>query len=431
MGRFIYNLFLPLGFIFFLPELILKYRNRGGWKSTFGERFGRYGTREAELTEYQGAIWIHAVSVGETVVALSMIRRYLQRFPERKFILSTTTTTGQDVARKNTPANTAVIFCPIDFPFMVKKAMKLLQPAALVIFETEIWPNLIASAAKRNIPVMLVNARMSDHSAKGYRKLSKVFFDPLLRKFTKILTQSESDAARFRTVSPSAEVTVTGNMKFDQTLPELPEENVLHNYFGNDPENMIVLGASTHPGEEQLLTECFQNLRKEFPKLKLVLVPRHAERGADIAQILQEKQLSFVRRSLVTSPDEYIDVLLADTTGEMLQLLNGADIVIMGKSFAGHDEGHNLLEPALLAKPVITGPVLRNFRYIFNLLNEHNALIPATDNELAGALRKLLNSTELRHDLGKRAFDVIAANRGAADRTIDALEEALSTTTGN
>ena len=126
MGRFIYNLFLPLGFLFFLPELILKYRSRGGWKSTFGERFGIYGSREKELRNQRGAIWIHAVSVGETVVALSMIRKYLQRYPERKFIISTTTTTGQDVARANCPENVSVIFCPIDFPWMVRKALRLI-----------------------------------------------------------------------------------------------------------------------------------------------------------------------------------------------------------------------------------------------------------------------------------------------------------------
>lgn len=428
MGRFIYNLLLPLGFVFFLPELILKYRNRGGWKNTFGERFARYGARQQELAGYKGAIWVHAVSVGETVVALSMIRRYLQRYPERKFIVSTTTTTGQEVARANAPDNTTVIFCPIDFSWMVKKALNLMQPSALVVFETEIWPNLISLASARKIPVMLVNARMSDHSAKGYRRLGKLFFDPLLRKFTRILVQTEVDAERFLSVSPRAQVSVVGNMKFDQKLPELPESNILHNYFDRQPDNLIILGASTHPGEELLFTECFLTLRDEFPGLKLVLVPRHAERGGDIATMLQEKKVSFVRRSQVTSPDEYVDVLLADTTGEMLRLMSGADVVIMGKSFAGHDEGHNLLEPALLRKAIVTGTVLRNFRYIFNELNEHDALIPAADNELSGALRKLLSSAEFRKELGERAFEVVDANRGAADKTIDALESAWKDT---
>jgi len=426
MGRLIYNLFLPLGFLFFLPELILKYRSRGGWKSTFGERFARYGNREKELRDRRGAIWIHAVSVGETVVALSMIRKYLRRYPERKFILSTTTTTGQDVARSNCPANTSVIFCPLDFPCMVRKALRLMQPAALVIFETEIWPNLISIAARKKIPVLLVNARMSDHSARGYRKLSKVFFDSLLRKFDLIMTQSDADAERFRSVSPRAKVEVVGNMKFDQVLPELPPNNVLHRYFGDDPENLILLAGSTHPGEEALMAECYTALKKEFPKLKLVIVPRHAERGSDIAGILQAQNLSYARRSSSGDLSGECDVLLADTTGEMLLLMSGADIIIMGKSFAGHDEGHNLIEPALLGKPIVTGLKLRNFRYIFSTLESHGALLASSDENLPENLRKLLSSAELRKQLGERACQVISANRGATDRTIDALEMTLS-----
>lgn len=426
MGRFIYNLFLPLGFIFYLPELILKYRRRGGWKSTFGERFARYGERKTELKNFRGAIWIHAVSVGETVVALSLIRRYLQRFPERKFILSTTTTTGQDIARSRCPENTAVIFCPIDFPWMVRKALRLMRPAALVIFETEIWPNLITLAAKREIPVMLVNARMSDRSAKGYRRWGKLFFGSLLKKFSLIFTQTAVDMERFLSVSPQANVKIGGNMKFDQQLPVLPEENILHGYFGSDPENIIILGASTHPGEEDLLTETFCKLKNDFPSLKMVLVPRHAERGDDVAGMLESKSLNYARRTTGGLPEEKVEILLADTTGEMIPLMNGADIVIMGKSFSGHDEGHNLIEPALLGKPVVTGYELRNFRYILQVLKEQNAVLCCNDAELSGVLGKLIASPELRSEFGSRAFAAIDCHRGAVDRTVDALEKHLN-----
>lgn len=422
MGRLIYNIFLPFGFIFFLPELIIKYRSRGGWKSTYMERFACYGKRRKELSDFRGAIWIHAVSVGETVVALSLIRRYLQRFPEKKFILSTTTTTGQDVARAKCPENTAVIFCPIDFPWMVKKALRLLNPSQLVIFETEIWPNLITVAANKKIPVSLVNARMSDHSAKGYRRFGKVFFAPLLRKFDIILTQTEADAERFLSVSPLANVKVCGNMKFDQQIPDFPPDNVLHGYFGSDRSNIIVFGASTHPGEEELLISCFGKLKADYPEVKLVIVPRHAERGNDIAVMLENSGISFARRSGSGLPEDSVDVLLADTTGEMLLLMNGADIVIMGKSFAGHDEGHNLIEPALLGKPVITGQVLRNFRFILKVLEEKNAVLCCSDNELSATLESLIISPEMRREFGQRAFDAIDCHRGAVDRTVDILE---------
>ena len=190
MMKFIYNLLLPVGVLFFLPGLIWKYRNRGGWKSTFRERFAQFSPeRIEELKAFHGAIWIHAVSVGETVVAISLLKEYNRLHPERKFILSTTTTTGQELARKQPLPNTAVIFCPLDFRWMVRKTLNILKPSMLVIFETEIWPNLIWESRKRNIPAVLVNARMSDHSVKGYSK-ARIFFGPLLEKFNLILALS-------------------------------------------------------------------------------------------------------------------------------------------------------------------------------------------------------------------------------------------------
>lgn len=421
MGRFLYNLLLPVVFVFFLPRLLFRYRTRGGWKSTFGERFGNYGSRRGELAKFRGATWVHAVSVGETIVALSMIRRYLERYPERRFVLSTTTTTGQEIARANAPENTVVIFCPIDFPWMVKKCLDLLRPAQLVIFETEIWPNMISLAKKRDIPVLLVNGRLSDRSARGYRRL-RCFFAPLLCQFDNILAQSENDALRFLSVAPKAKVVNCGNLKFDQKLPELKDENLLQAYLG---EGEVILAGSTHPGEEELMVNCFRDLRKSFPNLKLALVPRHAERGDDISEMLKKSGFTFVRRSYGTFPDEKADILLADSTGEMTQFMKDADIVVMGKSFAGHDEGHNLIEPAMLCKAVVTGPVLRNFRYLLNVLKEAQAVVTATDEELTGVLYRLVGNEVERRTLGERAFRTIGANGGAADRAVDALEAAL------
>ena len=420
MGRFIYNLLMPVAFLVYLPKLIFRYRTRCGWKDTFGERFGLYGKRERELKHFRGAAWIHAVSVGETLVALSMIRKYHALHPERKFVLSTTTTTGQELARNNVPENTAVIFCPIDFPWMVKRCLDLLQPSQLVIFETEIWPNMISLAKKRDIPVILVNGRLSDRSARGYRRM-KMFFAPLLRQFDLILAQSESDAERFLSVAPDANVRNGGNLKFDQKLPELVPDNLLSAYLG---EGQVILAGSTHPGEEELIVKCYAELKPEFPQLKLALVPRHAERGDDIAEMLKKCGQSYARRSSGAFPEEKVDVLLADTTGEMTQFMKDADVVIMGKSFAGHDEGHNLIEPALLSKAIITGTLLRNFRFLLGILQQANAVVTANDSELSDVLRKLLKDEKLRAELGDRAFRTIGSNGGAVDRAIEALEEA-------
>ena len=425
MMRFIYNLLMPIGFLFYLPGLWLKYRNRGGWKSTYSERFGRFSPkRQEELKAFHGAVWIHAVSVGETVVALNMIRVFQKRFPERKIVISTTTTTGQELARQRCPENAAVIFCPIDFPWMVKRTFDILQPAMLVIFETEIWPNLICEAKKRGVALALVNGRMSDHSARGYRRM-RCFFKPLLAKFDRLLVQSEADAERYKSVSPQANVMVCGNMKFDQEAPSGSDDLDLDCCFGSG-KRTVILGASTHPGEEQLLARTFAELKPDFPDLKLVLIPRHAERGADVAEMLDSLNLKFVRRSIASEAAEPVDVLLADTTGEMMKFMKQADIVVMGKSLAGHDEGHNLIEPALLGKAIVTGAVLRNFRFLLQVLTEANGVVTVkSDDELAGALKKLLADPEGRKALGERAFKAIDRHRGAAERTVEELGKLL------
>ncbi len=425
MWLFLYNLLLPVGFVCFLPGLIFKYRNRPGWKETFSERFGRFTPeRVQELAAFHGCTWIHAVSVGETVVALALLKAWLAVDPERKFVLSTTTTTGQELARKQAPPGVTVIFCPIDFKSWVRRTLDVVRPGLLVIFETEIWPNLIAEARRRSIPAAVVNARMSDHSARGYRR-ARCFFGPLLKMFSLIAAQSEADAERFRSVSPEARVTVTGNLKFDQPVP--PELNAVdyREIFGADA-GVVLLGASTHPGEEALLIRVFDELRREFPTLRLVLVPRHAERGSEIAALLEASGLRYRRRSDGSGTPGTVDVLLADTTGEMLRLMKGADIVFMGKSLAGHDEGHNLIEPALLDKPIVTGAVLRNFRFILRVLEEADAVCTvASDDALAAALRPLAADASRRRELGARAGAAIRRHAGATARTIKKLKNIL------
>ena len=428
MWKFLYNLFLPVGFLFFLPGLIIKYRNRGGWKSTYGERFGRFTPeREKELASFQGAVWVHAVSVGETVVAISMIRSYLKQHPERKFVISTTTTTGQELARKNCPENCTVIFAPVDFPRIVRKTLDLIKPSMLAIFETELWPNLIWTCRKRHIPVALVNGRISDHSCRGYMKM-RCFFRPLLECFDLMMMQSAEDEKRVRTISPDAATLLTGNLKFDQQLPEELGDPGYEAYFGEG--KMILLAASTHSGEEALVTEAFAALKKEFPALKLVLVPRHAERADDVASEVEKLNLSLWRRT-AGAPDKEVDVLLADTTGEMLKLMSKADVVIMGKSLAGHDEGHNLIEPALLHKPVVTGHVLRNFRVLLELLRSGDGVRTiADDSELMPVLAELFRSGKARQELGERGYELVSGNRGAAARSIEELEKLIAGNNG-
>jgi 3-deoxy-D-manno-octulosonic-acid transferase len=295
----------------------------------------------------------------------------------------------------------------------------------LVIFETEIWPNMIVESVRSGAKLALVNARMSDHSSKGYSRFS-CFFRPLLEKFDVISVQSAADGERFRLVAPDANIKVSGNLKFDQHVPEDLEPAELSGYFG-DGNWRILLAASTHPGEEELIASTFQKMKNEFPELRLVIVPRHAERGNEIVGILKKISLLFRRRSVDNGVGgEAVDCLLADTTGEMLKFMKAADVVIMGKSLAGQDEGHNLIEPALLARPIVSGSVLRNFRFVLNVLKEKEALVTIdNDDQLLDALGELFRDEKYRTTLGEKAYAAIVEHKGATEKTINTLEGLL------
>ena len=424
--RFIYNLIFPLAFLFFVPGIIIKLIRRPGYKKTFMERFAFFSLDRKEcLEKYHGAIWVHAVSVGESVIAAALIAKWQEVNPERKFVLSTTTTTGQEIARKKASPGVEVIYCPIDFFFFVRKVMRLIQPSMLLIFETEIWPNMIVEAKKSGAKVALVNARMSDHSSRTYYRW-RYFFSPILNLFDIIGVQTQQDKDRFSAVAPSANIEVTHNMKFDQEIPSNFESIDLSAYFGSG-EHQILLAASTHLGEEKLIASVFSEINKDFPELRLVIVPRHAERGNEIVKILNERELSFRRRSEDDGvADKDVDVLLADTTGEMLAFMQEADVVIMGKSLAGQNEGHNIIEPALLGKSIVCGDVLKNFRFILNVFKDNNALITIDcDEQLTDVLKELFSDATRREKLGSKAQQVVKSQQGATNNSIKSLEAIL------
>lgn len=422
----IYNILFIFGFIFFLPSLIWKLIFRGGRKNNFSERFALFSREKKEsLKLYGGDVWIHAVSVGETQSALTLIKNWASKSPERRFVLSTTTTTAQQLAYEKLPPNTALIFCPLDFIYFVRKTLRLIRPRLLVIFETEIWPNLIVEAGRRGVQIALVNARISDRSVKGYERF-RFFFSKILSRIQLICVQSENDAQRFLRISQNLPVHNCGNMKFDQDIKAVDASDInLAEYFG-EGKKTIILGASTHPGEEEFIAKAFLKLKIKFSDLKLILVPRHAERGIFIAADLKKIGLNFARRSEKKTIQAHVDCLLADTTGELLKFISVSDIVVMGKSLAGYKEGHNLIEPALLGKPIITGGVLTNFRFLLNLLIEENAVITVFDFEqLYAELEKLVNLPELRKKIGESAKKAVKKHRGSTEKTINLLEQLL------
>lgn len=423
--NFFYNLFFPLVFLFFLPGLVVKLIRRPGRKKNYPERFAIFSREKKErLKALDHPVWMHAVSVGETNLALTALQAWKKIDPERKFVLSTTTTTAQEIARQKVPDGVEVIFCPIDFLPFVRKTFRLIRPSGLVVFETEIWPNLVRTAKKLGLPTALVNARMSDHSLKGYRRF-RMFFAPVLRCFDAICVQTEADRDRYRMIAPDLEdrIVVGGNIKFDQRVPENFRIPDLTKIFpsGGSP---VIIGASTHSGEEKMIVGAFRKLREQYKGALLILVPRHAERGAEIAELLKSKGMSFLRRSTGERFGEGpVDCLLADTTGELMGFLAASDIVIMGKTLAGNHDGQNIIEPAVLGKAIVCGRELRNFREAMEILRKADAVLTVeTEEELRRALYMLSSDPELRVKLGRRAYEAITAHSGAIAKNIELLE---------
>lgn len=423
--NFFYNLFFPLVFLFFLPGLVVKLIRRPGRKKNYPERFAIFSREKKErLKALDHPVWMHAVSVGETNLALTALQAWKKIDPERRFVLSTTTTTAQEIARQKVPDGVEVIFCPIDFLPFVRKTFRLIRPSGLVVFETEIWPNLVRTAKKLGLPTALVNARMSDHSLKGYRRF-RMFFAPVLRCFDAICVQTEADRDRYRMIAPDLEdrIVVGGNIKFDQRLPENFRIPDLIKIFpsGGSP---VIIGASTHSGEEKMIVGAFRKLREQYKGALLILVPRHAERGAEIAELLKSAGMSFLRRSTGERFGEGpVDCLLADTTGELMGFLAASDIVIMGKTLAGNHDGQNIIEPAVLGKAIVCGRELRNFREAMEILRKADAVLTVeTEEELRRALYMLSSDPELRVKLGRRAYEAITAHSGAIAKNIELLE---------
>ncbi len=425
MFLFFYNLFFPLVFLFFLPGLIVKLIRRPGTKRNYPERFAVFSEeKKARLKALDHPIWLHAVSVGETNLALTALFAWRKVNPDRRFVLSTSTTTAQEIARKKVPEGVEVIFCPIDFLPFVRRAYSLIQPSGLVVFETEIWPNLIHTAKLRGLKTALINARMSDRSMRGYRRF-RCFFAPVIRNFDVISVQTEADRERFESVAPdlSDRIVVGGNIKFDQRAPEnfkLPE---LSSVFAPSA-GPVIIAASTHPDEEKMIADAFLRLKRKLPDAVLVIVPRHAERGAELAEMLRGKGIRYFRRTTGPKPEHYVDCLLADTTGELMGFIAASDIVIMGKTLAGNNEGQNIIEPAVLGKAIISGRELRNFRQAMEILKKADAVLTVeTDGELDKALYMLASDHELRNKLGRRAHEAITAHSGAIAKNIERLEK--------
>ncbi len=428
MKLIIYNLLFPIAFILYLPLFLRKLYLRNGIRREVGERFGVFDSeKKHRLRQLEKPVWIHAVSVGEVTAALGFMRRWRERDPTVRFVLSTTTTTGFDLARKRLTPPDELIFSPLDFFLPVWRTLQLVRPSKLVIFEVEMWPNLITIAAKKGVPVALVNGRLSDRSARGYARL-RWFFRPLFQRFQCICVQSEDDAERIKRVTGlNAPVYVCNTMKFDQVIERSADDVApyLRRVFGETGagERILWTAGSTHPGEEKMLLSVFRNLKQRFPGLRMILVPRHCERTPEVEEELRRQRLSWKRYSVLSQTNtENADVLLVDTTGELMNFYAAADLVFVGKSLAGNSGGHNIIEPALFAKPIIHGGRMDNFRLVVSLFKRHKASLEVnSEEELRAAVYELLNSADYRQKLGRKAHSLVENHRGAMDKTLKYL----------
>jgi 3-deoxy-D-manno-octulosonic-acid transferase len=416
---FVYNVVFGLGFLLAAPYFLWKGRATGKYLQTLRERLGRLPVYLN--VDGEPSIWIHAVSVGEVLAARTLIEQLKQRFPGRRLFLSTTTLTGNAVARKSVLGLDGLFFAPIDFPGPVRKALATLNPMLLVIMETELWPNLIHEAKRHGAKIVLANGRISPRSFPRYRAL-RWFFRRPLGEVDLFLMQGEPHARRIVAIgAPAERVKVPGNLKYDAVADTRPKERLLR-ILTSRPERPLLVAGSTVEGEEVLVLRAFQRLRERSPHARLVLAPRHPERFASVPALVEAAGFRCSRRSdLEPGAWQDGDVLLLDTLGELAQVYPLATVVFVGGSLVAAG-GHNVLEAAAAGKPVVVGPHMENFQEIADEFREQGALVQlGASAELGDAIAALFADGPRRRELGERARAIFEKNRGACARAVESL----------
>ena len=381
-------------------------RDPGHWQR-WRERLGWI----APLPE-SGCLWLHAVSVGETRAALPLIRALRDADPHRMILVTTTTLTGSRQVREALGDQVQHVYAPYDLPGAVRRFLHRTQPRLAIIMETELWPNLLHQCAVAGIPTLIANARLSERSRRGYARFGGLI-QPMLQHITLIAAQSEADAERFRDLG-APRVQVTGNLKYDLTLPdELAEQGRQFRREWLGENRPVWIAASTHLGEDEQVLDAFARLRESWPELLLVLVPRHPERFDGVAELCRQRGFSVTRRSAKQPCSVETAVFLGDSMGELLHFYAAADLALVGGSLVPTG-GHNVLEPALLGLPTLFGPHMFNFTEAGERLRQAGAAWPVADAaELAAAVDRLLADPTLRRDAGQRGQAVVNQHRGA------------------
>lgn len=416
--RGLYTLLLLIAAPFMLYGL---YKKRAG-KPAFGTRWKEHFGVTPKLDDSTSRpLWIHAVSVGEAIAATPIIQAIKERQPDLPIVVTTTTSTGGQQIKKLSNL-VEHRYMPLDFPFCINGFLNAIQPSQLLIMETELWPNTLHCVAKRNIPITVINARLSERSCRRYQRFQSVFH-LLSCHISQLLCQYQSDADRFlRLGIDRHKISVTGSIKFDITVTDeiRQQGQALREQLGQN--RPIWIAASTHQGEDEICLEAHRQLLNHYPDALLILVPRHPERFNPVALLCQAQGFTVSRRT--KAPIERTQVYLGDTMGEMLTLMNAADVCFMGGSLLGDKVGgHNLVEPAALGMPILTGHSYYNFYDIVHLLRKNDAIQLCNDeNDIYKHLVNLFSSNVLLKRKGGNALKVFNDNRGAIERTMNILK---------
>jgi len=425
-----YNIAFFVGYTLMLPYFAFRMLRRGGYSAGFLQRFAHYDEDVRLKLDSRPRLWIHAVSVGEVNVALRYIATMRERDPQSSFVMTTNTPTGRSVAAARISDDDVLLYFPVDFPWIIKKALNRIQPTALLLVESEVWPNLIRQAKARGIKTAVINGRMSDSSFRGYSRV-KPFVTRTLSLVDLFLVQTELDASNYREHGAGV-VHVMGSAKYD--ISGGAESNAEEAYaflssLGINRESLMIVGGSTWAGEEEVLLDCLVSLKSSVGGVKLILVPRHAERATEVEKEILKRELSYVRKSRAgktgAPQPKNPDVVLVDTTGELMDFYAVASVVFVGKSLLNHG-GQNFIEPASLGRPVIVGPHLENFPFVAEDFKLANAIAQVSnEQELETMIGKLLGDEAERTAYGERATALIASKRGVVARSVDAIEVLL------
>ena len=422
MIRFLYNLFWPLGLLIFLPGYIAKMIRRGGYREKFGQRLGIYDDAVRNRLSNRRSTWLHAVSVGEVNIAFKLANALRVFEPDLHCVLTTTTTTGFALARKTAPAWIEVMYTPLDYWPIMRRAFSVIRPARIVLVEAEVWPNLAAAAHVRRIPLALVNARLSPRSERRYLRV-RFLVAPMFRLLDLVCVPELRDVERWTALGiPRNRIHVTGSIKFDPDVQahSVPIAAPLWEASAETAPHLVLFGGSTHRGEEEILARVFLRLREQFPSLRLFIAPRHVERLQEIRAQLDALALR-VRLASENTADGTADAdcMLLDTTGELQRWYSIATVVFMGKSLTAHG-GQNPVEPILSGKPVVFGPHMENFTTLAKTLVSNNAAMQVNDSDsLERTIAKLLRDSEARERLVANAHAALSEHKGGTTRTAE------------